>query len=330
MCGIAGFIIRDPSASIDREALLDVLLAEIDHRGGDATGFVARNREGMLEWQKASTDVRGFLPHRRRLPVDSDVCLAHTRFATQGDRAFPENNHPVKRGPMFVTHNGVIFNDRQLFAATARTPYGQVDSEAIAALLSHCGMLTARTGEAFKAIDGSAAIAALDERDGTVMLARISSSPLYVLSTRRVLLWASTAKAVTAAHKKVIGNLGRVKPEALAEGEGIILRDGTGTRFEFELAPYHFVASKAWMPKGDETSGCYLPAAGKATGDSSRYLAARGNECEICGEEDPHDLYDLWDGEDIYECCEGCWQTYSDVRDTSRETVDEELGGRYA
>ncbi len=94
-----------------------------------------------MEWHKASTDAKGFRPFRRRLPADADVVIAHTRWATQGSPAFPENNHPVKRGPMFVTHNGVIYNDRSVFSLTKRTPYGQVDSEAIAALLSAYGTL---------------------------------------------------------------------------------------------------------------------------------------------------------------------------------------------
>lgn len=308
MCGIAGFVLRSPDVDINRELLLDELLRGIDSRGGDATGFVARNREGLVEWHKASTDTRGFLPHRRRMPESADVCLAHTRFATNGHQAFPENNHPVKRGPMFVTHNGVVYNDRELFKACDRTPYGQVDSEALAALLSHCGQLTPRAAETFAQVDGWAAIAAMDERDGTVMLARISSSPLHVLTTRRVTIWASTADAAERAHERVIGSLGRARAVAYDEGEGLILRDGRGTRFDF--APPVFYWSKATPTKAaaqqGETTGSYLPS------DANNWHKA--GTCELCGME-LHDAYDLWDDNDVYEVCAPCWDAYADPRD---------------
>lgn len=320
MCGIAGFIVKDLTRPFDREALLDELLHGIDPRGGDATGFVARNREGIVEWHKASTDARGFIPHRRRLPLDADVVIGHTRWATNGHQAFPENNHPVKRGPMFVTHNGVIYNDGAIFRATSRTPYGQVDSEAIAALLAAVGTLDERVGVTFSDIDGSAAIAAMDERDGTVLLARISGSPLYVLTTRRVAIWASTAKAAENAHKLVIGSLGRARAKALDEGDAIVYREGVASTFTFEPPRWLYVAPKASPLPSKETTGSYLPASAGATGTTTPYR----DHCEICGGtlDDP---YDLWDDNDYYEVCGPCWDAYSDPRDRHTVTYADRL-----
>lgn len=311
MCGIAGFIVKDPSSSIDREKLLDALLLGIDDRGGDATGFVARNREGLLEWHKASCDARDFIPYRRPVPVYADVVIAHTRWATQGSPAFPENNHPIKRGPIFVTHNGVIFNDRELFRETARVPYGQVDSEAIAALLADVGTLDKKVGPRLGDIDGSAAIVALDERDGTVLLARISSSPLYVLGTRRIIIWASTAKACEQAHKKVIGSLGRARAMAMAEGDAIVYRDGKGSTFSFEPPMWSYVTKKA-TPIGNEASGSYLPSHAARPEAKSLTTFKRADECEICGHE-MADPYDLWDADDVYEVCETCFGDYAEL-----------------
>lgn len=325
MCGIAGFIIKDPSnaENIDRERLVDALINGIDHRGGDATGFVARNREGHIEWQKASTDAHGFLPHRRRLPLDADVCLAHTRWATQGDKAFPENNHPVKRGPMYLIHNGVVMNDAALFAATGRRAYGQVDSEALAALMSFAGTLDKRTGPLMETVDGSAAIATMDERDGTVMLARISSSPLYILNTRRVILFGSTSDAVESAHRLAIGSLGRAKAVNMLEGAAIVIHEGVASSFTFE-APRYIAPTYTWLDRGDDVTGSYLP--GRAQGTScnlpalvSSPLSPKTSDvCEIC-RGIANDLYTLNDGDDQYDVCEYCWDLYSEIVPGGRE-----------
>ena len=58
MCGIAGVYLRDESAKADLDAILDTMLDEIEHRGGDATGFVALGNEGVTEWQKAACEPR--------------------------------------------------------------------------------------------------------------------------------------------------------------------------------------------------------------------------------------------------------------------------------
>ena len=99
MCGIAGVYLRDESAKADLDAILDTMLVDIEHRGGDATGFVAVGNEGVTEWQKAACGAKDFIrqpPARSR--KGSRTLLAHTRWATQGLPAFVENNHPLKRG----------------------------------------------------------------------------------------------------------------------------------------------------------------------------------------------------------------------------------------
>lgn len=337
MCGIAGFVIRRPEDSrpLDRERLLSELLLEIDHRGGDATGFVARNERGDVEWHKASCDARQFVPRRRGMPDGATAALAHTRWATQGHQAFPENNHPIRRGAMYVVHNGIVTNDSELFATVNRERYGDVDSEAIAAVLSHAGTLaeSPETKTALGSIGGSAAIAAMDDRDGTVLLARISGSPLYLLETRRLVIWASTAEAIRFAHTAAIGSLGRSEPEAIGEGTAIVVRDGRAERFTFTPKP---APVRTYVPT-PSTTGSYTPRGGAATrtlatfserwewsdddivipaptAEGTAAVAAYDDthrreigECELCGDLTA-DVYDLWDGADDWELCESCYR----------------------
>jgi hypothetical protein len=235
-----------------------------------------------------------------------------------------------------VVHNGIVTNDAELFRAVDRERYGDVDSEAIAAVLSHAGTLTesGETRSALESIGGSAAIAAMDERDGTVLLARISGSPLYVLETRRLVMWASTAEALRIAHTAAIGSLGRSKVEEIGEGTAIVIRDGRQSRFTFTPKP---APVRTYVPT-PSTSGSYIPSysAARPIGYGERWewsdddvivplarLATLApvprspepigtvlGDCELCGDV-CGDVYDLWDGADDWQLCETCYRAAS-------------------
>jgi len=237
MCGIAGVYLRDPEAKADLDGMLSTMLDEIEHRGGDATGFVAFGNEGVTEWQKAACDVRDFNKYRRLVPEGTRTILAHTRWATQGLPAFVENNHPLKRGSFFVIHNGHVSNDHKLFELAGRTRYGQVDSEAIPARFASLGKLGA-AGQVMSEIVGAAAIAAVDEKaPADLVLARGYQSPLHVLVTKRYVLWGSTPATVKEAYEKHIGRLPRkTKIEAVKQGTVLHFKDGKLKRYSFK--PY--------------------------------------------------------------------------------------------
>jgi hypothetical protein len=226
---------------------------------------------------------------------------------------------------MYLTHNGIVSNDRELFAAIERERYGDVDSEAIAAVLSHAGTLaeSPATIAALESVGGSAAIAAMDDRDGTVLLARISGSPLCILETRRLIIWASTAEAIRMAHTAAIGSLGRATIETVGEGVAIVIRGGRAERFTFAPLP---VPVHKWVAT-PSTTGSYTP---KSVGPRTRAFAAYSErwewddddvltvpetpkravaepwQCELCGEP-MYDVYDLFDGADDWELCGSCY-----------------------
>ena len=207
MCGIAGIHVFNPEYQpkwSKMEHAVDDLLLAIDHRGGDATGYVAIGNEGELEFQKASCDAKDFYKERRSIPFNTRSILLHTRMATQGSAAFPENNHPVRRGSVYVVHNGHIWNDWDIFKKAKRTRHGQVDSEAIAALIAKYGIMN--THKAMEEISGAAAIGVVDEtRPGLMALARGSSSPLMFYRNENVAVFASEKQAVRRAWQTLYG-----------------------------------------------------------------------------------------------------------------------------
>ena len=204
------------------EYALDALTFALDHRGGDATGYVAVSDE-LTECQKASCKADEFYKERRALPWGVRSLLVHTRMATQGSPAFPENNHPVRRGSVYVVHNGHIMNDAEIFRKANRTRYGSVDSEAIAAIIAKYGIM--RTHEAMEEVSGAAAIGVVDEtRPGVMVLARGHSSPLMFHRNDNVAVFASTKNAVQNAWKMLYGTAPKDKNiEDIDEGVALYL-----------------------------------------------------------------------------------------------------------
>ena len=237
MCGIAGVYLLDDSLKVNLDSMLDTMLDEIEHRGGDATGFVALGESGVLEWQKASCGANKFAHGRRRVPEGTRTLLAHTRWATQGDPAFIENNHPLRRGSFYAIHNGHVSNDGQLFELAGRDRYGQVDSEAVPARLASLGKLDGLK-IVMEEIRGAAAIAAVDEdHPKDLALARGYSSPLFVLRTKKIVLFGSTPQTVEQAYEKHIGKMPkRATVERIAEGKMLLFKNGVLRKMDFK--PY--------------------------------------------------------------------------------------------
>jgi len=306
MCGIAGIYLRDLRMEVDLDSMLDTMLDEIQHRGGDATGFVALGESGVTEWHRAACDVPDFVKYRRPVPKGTWTILAHTRYATQGLPAFIENNHPIKRGPFYVVHNGHVSNDQQLFKLAERSPYGQVDSEAIPARLASLGKLT-DAEIVMEEIEGAAAIAAVDEsKPGELLLAKGHSSPLYVLVTNKIVVWGSTHTTVEKAYKKHVGRLPkRRKIESLDSGEMIHFdAEGKQTRTTFKpyTPVYRTYTPSAWKEttgftySTEKDAACsvpptrHLPTVGgyghqsAAWDDTGADDDQHSTECDVCGE----------------------------------------------
>jgi glucosamine 6-phosphate synthetase-like amidotransferase/phosphosugar isomerase protein len=125
--------------------------------------------------------------------------ILHTRWATQGSPLNNDNNHPITRGKIALTHNGHIANDNELFKRLNVKRKAQVDSEAVTALIAFTAANYHPT-EVLGEIEGTAALAWFDftQRTNTLHLARVNSSPLWIGQTKGgSLLYASTEDAIS-------------------------------------------------------------------------------------------------------------------------------------
>jgi glucosamine 6-phosphate synthetase-like amidotransferase/phosphosugar isomerase protein len=200
MCGIAGFCLNPEQHTANPTDIAGSLLLDIEHRGYHATGSAWIDAD-----EKKFKLLKKNIPASRFIPSTGDTlcqgartAILHTRYATQGSPSNNDNNHPITRGKIALTHNGHIANDTELFKRLNVKRRAQVDSEAVTALIAFTADNYHPT-EVLGNIQGSAALAWFDFTDAhnTLHLARVNSSPLWIGQTRGgSILYASTLDAI--------------------------------------------------------------------------------------------------------------------------------------
>lgn len=263
MCGLCGFVLRPGHgfAQDALESLANNLLLAVDHRGGDATGFVAVPENDRPFLLKAPVAAKRFTLERPALPADLRFLIGHTRLATQGAPEWTHNNHPVRVGDTYLAHNGHIYNQVAL-SGKVGTVLQDVDSALLAALIDRAADPVAALDD-LRHVDGAAAVTYWNpvKAPGTVVLARVTSSPLYVWAGKRAVVWASTEAAIRGAWKAVTG--GTLKTvTALAEGAAVVIHpDGSLESRTFERPPAPVYTSPAWRPwEGRSLASTTVPA----------------------------------------------------------------------
>ena len=222
MCGIGGFY-KAGAGPVPVEAIKSLWVA-LEGRGRHAAGFA-------LQWEDSDSPVvfkkKG--PASRHLTkIDHfagngknvKYTLLHTRFTTQGSVDYNGNNHPVVSHGMIVTHNGVLWNDGDIFSDLQASRLHQVDTEAINASLSLCG-----PGWTADNVRGSMSIAWVDEETPeTVFLMTNGNNPLVIgRTTDGHVVWAST-KEILEQSDFVMSNVFHAMPFKLysVSGDGAI------------------------------------------------------------------------------------------------------------
>jgi len=145
MCGLSGVLLHPYRRSeAELRQIVDVATANLvfnEERGREASGVAVIRKDGTCHIFKrpvpASELVRSEPYIRLMENVDSEtVCiLGHTRMPTKGSPLRAVNNHPLQTEYVVGVHNGMIYNDDELFARLGLPRAGEVDSEVIFRLL---------------------------------------------------------------------------------------------------------------------------------------------------------------------------------------------------
>jgi len=227
VCGIAGYSLSSASSTW-RTLSAQALLTGIAERGADAVGYAFRPGEAFRAGEAGATVHKqrsgaSELLDRVFIPEHATQVLLHVRDYTKGHPRIEANNHPVRHGAVVGVHNGIIFNDDDLFAARGipRDEAGMtVDSEIIFALAESSGS----DPRELEALRGSMAAAWFDEREpGFLRLARGTGRPVWLGFGPEEVLFASTERALEIVERFCEVELAK---EELEEGTLVTLSDG--------------------------------------------------------------------------------------------------------
>jgi glucosamine--fructose-6-phosphate aminotransferase (isomerizing) len=135
MCGIVGAVAQRNVVPILIEGL-----QRLEYRGYDSAGLAVRQADGHIGRIRAVGKVAMLRQLVEKTPIDGDLGIAHTRWATHGMPA-ERNAHPHMSGEkVAVVHNGIIENHAELREELKAKGYrftSETDTEVIAHLLAH-------------------------------------------------------------------------------------------------------------------------------------------------------------------------------------------------
>ncbi len=180
MCGIVGFI-----GLQDTKEILLKGLEKLEYRGYDSAGIAVMNETGVHVFKEKGriADLRGVVD----LDVMANIGIGHTRWATHGIPS-RTNAHPHRSASSHFTlvHNGVIENyeilKRDYLQEVSLT--SDTDTEVIVQLIELFANEGLTTEEAFRKtlqlVEGSYALALLDEQNSETIFVAKNKSPLLV------------------------------------------------------------------------------------------------------------------------------------------------------
>ena len=184
MCGIVGYIGKK-----DAYPILIKGLRRLEYRGYDSAGVAMINANGALNVYKTKGKVDNLTEFCNDKDVSGYVGIAHTRWATHGEPS-SRNAHPhySESHNLAIIHNGIIENYADIkvkLQAKGVKFQSDTDTEVLVQLVEYImvkknlSLLEAVQVALFQVI-GAYAIAIIDKRDPSQIIAARKQSPLVV------------------------------------------------------------------------------------------------------------------------------------------------------
>ncbi len=224
MCGIVGYVGEKKA-----QDFLISGLKRLEYRGYDSAGIVTLSeeaRDGVCEATliRAKGKITALEEKLKENKRDDKIGIGHTRWATHGEPS-ESNAHPHRAGEIFLVHNGIIENYKELKAELSEHEFkSETDSEVLAALINSFYRdgeypLVNAVVQALKLVKGTYGIAVLSRKNpGEIVVAR-NGSPLVIGVGHDETLIASDASALLGHTKRAIylndGEVAVVTPKSV-------------------------------------------------------------------------------------------------------------------
>ncbi len=204
MCGIVGYVGKN-----EAQGFLLSGLKRLEYRGYDSAGMVTLAEDGTATLIRAKGKIANLeekLAKNRRM---DKIGIGHTRWATHGEPS-EENAHPHQAGDIFVVHNGIIENYKELKKTLTEHEFkSETDSEVLAALINSFYKngkypLVNAVVQALKLVQGTYGIAVVSRKNPDEIVVARSGSPLVIGIGNDETLIASDASALVGHTKRAI------------------------------------------------------------------------------------------------------------------------------
>ena len=220
MCGIVGYVGENNA----QDFLLSGL-KRLEYRGYDSAGIVSFSEKGIATLIKEPGKIANLESKVASKHRDDEIGIGHTRWATHGDPS-RKNAHPHKSGNIYLVHNGIIENYKDLTGQLKDHKFtSDTDSEVLAALIDSFYQdgkypLENAVVQALKLVRGTYGIAVVSAKNPTELIVARSGSPLIIGIGRNETFIASDASAILGHTEKAIylndGEVARLSKNSIA------------------------------------------------------------------------------------------------------------------
>lgn len=204
MCGIVGYVGKG-----EAQGFLISGLKRLEYRGYDSAGLVTIAEDGADTLIRAKGKIVNLEEKLAKNKREDKIGIGHTRWATHGEPS-EENAHPHQAGEIFVVHNGIIENYKELKKTLAEHKFkSETDSEVLAALINSFYKdgeypLVNAVVQALKLVQGTYGVAVVSRKNPDEIVVARSGSPLVIGIGNDETLIASDASALVGHTKRAI------------------------------------------------------------------------------------------------------------------------------
>lgn len=222
MCGIVGYV-----GNREAQDILTGGLRRLEYRGYDSAGIVTLHKDGQATLLRSNGKVSELDKLVQAAPSQDMVGIGHTRWATHGVPS-ERNAHPHKAGDIYLVHNGIIENYKELKAELKGHKFAsETDTEVLAALIDSLydkgtELIDAVT-QALKLVTGTYGIAVVSTRKpDEVVVARLGSPLIIGVGDEETLIASDASALVGHTNQAIYLNDGEM---AICTAGGVELRD---------------------------------------------------------------------------------------------------------
>jgi glucosamine--fructose-6-phosphate aminotransferase (isomerizing) len=195
MCGIVGYI-----GKRNAQGILATGLRRLEYRGYDSSGIVTLDVQGTAALLRAKGKVSQLDALAGEHPNTHHIGIGHTRWATHGEPS-ETNAHPHRSGDIYLVHNGIIENYKELRAELNEHMFvSETDTEVLAALIDSlydkATPLVDAVAQALAIVEGTYGISVVSTREPDVIVVARQGSPLIIGVGDNELFVASDASAI--------------------------------------------------------------------------------------------------------------------------------------